>query len=61
MGIGPSRRVVLWDTILDGRFSPGELAVVIAHELGHVARDHVLKSIGWFALFAFPGAYSSRG
>ena len=57
MGIGPSRRVVLWDTIVDGRFSDRELAVVIAHELGHVARDHVWKSIGWFALFAFPGTY----
>ena len=57
MGIGPSRRVVLWDTIVDGRFSGRELAVVIAHELGHVARDHVWKSIGWFALFAFPGTY----
>ena len=30
---------------------------MIAHELGHVARDHVWKSIGWFALFAFPGTY----
>jgi STE24 endopeptidase len=57
MGIGPSRRVVLWDTLVDGRFGEPEVAVVVAHELGHVARNHVLKSIGWFALFAFPGAY----
>ena len=52
-GFGPSRRVVLWDTLLDGR-SPRARSVVIAHELGHVERDHILKSIGWFALFAFP-------
>jgi len=56
-GIGPSRRVVLWDTLLDGRFTPGEVKVVIAHELGHAKRQHVLKSIGWYALFAFPGAW----
>jgi STE24 endopeptidase len=31
--------------------------VVIAHELGHAKREHVLKSIGWYALFAFPGAW----
>jgi len=52
-GMGPSSRIVLWDTLLDGRFSRGEVNVVVAHELGHVKRKHVLKSIGWFALFAF--------
>jgi STE24 endopeptidase len=57
MGIGPSRRVVLWDTLVDGPFSERQVRVVIGHELGHIARDHVLKSIGWYALFAFPGAY----
>jgi STE24 endopeptidase len=56
-GFGPSRRVVLWDTLLDGRFTDAEIEVVLAHELGHVARAHILKSIGWFALFAFPGAF----
>ena len=56
-GMGPSRRVVLWDTLVDGRFSDRELAVVIAHELGHLARHHIWKDVGWYALFAFPGAY----
>jgi STE24 endopeptidase len=27
---------------------------VAAHELAHLARDHILKSVGWFALFAAP-------
>jgi STE24 endopeptidase len=57
MGFGPSRRVVLWDTLVDGRFDDRQVRVVIGHELGHVARDHVLKSIAWFALFAFPITY----
>jgi STE24 endopeptidase len=57
MGIGTSRRVVLWDTMVDGRFSDRQVRVVIGHELGHVAANHILKSIGWFALFAFPGAF----
>ena len=56
-GLGPSRRVVLWDTLIDGRFSDRELRVVIAHELGHLARNHIWRSVGWYALFAFPGAY----
>jgi STE24 endopeptidase len=55
-GFGSTRRVVLWDTLLGGRFSRREVRVVIAHELGHLSRDHVLKSVGWFGLFALPTA-----
>ncbi len=56
-GIGPSARVVLWDTLLDGRFDEREVDVVLAHELGHHSSDHIAKSIGWFAVFALPGAF----
>jgi STE24 endopeptidase len=56
-GIGPSRRVVLFDTLLDGRFTTGELKIVMAHELGHLARNHIWKDVGWYALFAFPGTF----
>ncbi|HZQ88612.1 MAG TPA: M48 family metalloprotease [Gaiellaceae bacterium] len=57
-GIGPSRRVILFDTIVDGRFTERELEVVLAHELGHLARHHIWKDVGWYALFAFPGAWA---
>lgn len=57
MGIGPSRRIVLWDTLTSGRFTRAELDVVVAHEIGHLARNHIWKLVGWFALFAFPGAW----
>ena len=57
VGLGPTRRVVLWDTLLDGRFSPREIRVVVAHELGHISRNHLLKGLAWFALFAIPGAW----
>ena len=33
-----------------------EVDVVLAHELGHHSSDHIPKAIGWFALFALPGA-----
>jgi STE24 endopeptidase len=57
VGLGPSRRVILWDTLLDGRFSEDEESVVVAHELGHHARNHLWKGVAWYALFAFPGAF----
>jgi STE24 endopeptidase len=57
VGLGPTRRVVLWSTILSPAFTLEEQEVVVAHELGHHARNHLLKSIGWYALFAVPGAF----
>ena len=51
-GIGPSRTVLVWDTLLDGRFSPAEVRTVMAHELGHQKRGHIPKEVGWFALFS---------
>ena len=57
MGLGPSRRIGLFDTILDGRFSEPELEVVVAHELAHHKHNDLWKGIGWYALFAFPIAF----
>ena len=39
-GIGRTRRVVLWDTLLE-RGEPGEIRLVVAHELGHRRFKHV--------------------
>jgi STE24 endopeptidase len=64
VGFGPTRRVILWDTLLDGRFNRREVRVVVAHELGHLAHDHTLKRVGWLALFLLPAgaliAYFTR-
>jgi STE24 endopeptidase len=57
IGLGPSKRVVLWDTLLDGRFSDAQVRVVLAHELGHHSRHHLPKGIVWYALLALPGAW----
>ena len=54
-GLGPTRRIVVWDTLLES-FGGDEVRVVLAHEVGHHARNHLWKSVGWYALFAFPGA-----
>ena len=57
VGFGPTKRIVLWNTLLDGRFSDGEVRVVLAHELGHHSRKHIPEGIAWYALFALPGAW----
>jgi STE24 endopeptidase len=56
-GIGPTRRVVLFDTLLDGRFSRAEILSVSAHELAHVGRRHLWKGLGWFALIVVPCSF----
>jgi len=54
LGLGPTKTVVLWDTLLDGRFNRSEIDVVLAHELGHLAHDDLLRGVGWMALFLIP-------
>lgn len=56
-GLGASQRVFLWKPIVQPPFTPRMDRFVLAHELGHLAHDHIWKSIGWYALFAFPLAY----
>ena len=57
VGFGPTKKIVFWNTMLDGSFSDGEVKVVLAHELGHHSRNHIPEGIAWYALFAFPGAW----
>lgn len=56
-GVGPTKKIVLWDTALDGRLTPAEIRSLAAHEFGHVEASHIWKSIGWIFLFAVPSAY----
>jgi STE24 endopeptidase len=49
-GLGASKRVVFYDTLLS-RLSPAEVEAVLAHELGHFSHRHVLKRmVGIFAM-----------
>jgi STE24 endopeptidase len=41
-GLGKSKRVVFYDTLI-ARLSQGEMLAVLAHELGHFKRGHVPK------------------
>lgn len=43
-GFGKTKRIVFFDTLLE-RLVPTEIEAVLAHELGHFKRHHVLKRI----------------
>jgi STE24 endopeptidase len=50
-GIGSTKRVVLYDNLLERTKRP-ELKSVVAHELGHVKHDDVLRGLAFVALAA---------
>jgi STE24 endopeptidase len=49
-GLGPAKRVVFFDTLLE-RLQPAEVEAVLAHELGHFKLKHVQKRM--LGMFAF--------
>lgn len=50
-GLGPSKRVVLFDTLLE-RYDRDQVRVVVAHELAHVRHRDVTRSLAFAALVA---------
>lgn len=71
-GFGAAKRIVLFDTLID-KLDQGEIEAVLAHELGHFKRRHIVKrigmafllSLGFFALLGFvigqPWFYAGLG
>ena len=53
-GLGHTKRVVLYDTLLQ-RFTPEQVRLVVAHELGHVKQRDLARGMLWVAIVA-PGA-----
>jgi STE24 endopeptidase len=50
-GLGPTKRVVLYDTLLD-RYTRDEVRLVVAHELAHVRHRDVPRNVAYAALVA---------
>jgi STE24 endopeptidase len=53
-GLGRTRRVLLGDTLLDS-FTPEEIEVVFAHEIGHHVHRHLPKMVVWNVVLATVG------
>jgi len=53
-GLGKNKRIVFFDTLLDS-LAEDEVEAVLAHELGHFRRKHILKRIIMMAVISFAG------
>ena len=55
-GLGKSKRVVLFDTLLE-KLNPKEILAVLGHELGHFSHGDIWKNIGLIGLLLFIAFY----
>jgi len=45
-GFGSHRRIVLFDTLIK-QHTTGELVAILAHEMGHYKKKHIIQSLVW--------------
>jgi STE24 endopeptidase len=55
-GLGRTRRVLMGDTLLE-KFTPEEIEVIFAHELGHHVHRHIQKMIATGVIVSLAGFY----
>jgi STE24 endopeptidase len=55
-GLGRTRRVLMGDTLLE-KFTPEEIEVIFAHELGHHVHRHIQKMIAAGVVVSLAGFY----
>ena len=55
-GIGKTKRIVLYDTLLEG-MEQNEILSVLAHEIGHWKKRHLLKTMAAFEVFSLAALY----
>ncbi|HET8798631.1 MAG TPA: M48 family metallopeptidase, partial [Thermoanaerobaculia bacterium] len=51
-GIGPTNRIVMWDTLL-AKMNHDEVLVVMGHEMGHYVMKHVWKTMAFLLTLTF--------
>ncbi|MBE3559684.1 MAG: M48 family metallopeptidase [Ktedonobacteraceae bacterium] len=59
MGLGNTRRIVVGDTMLD-RYTPDEIEVVLAHELGHHVHRDIWKMIALESVLMLVDLFSAN-
>ena len=56
-GLGPTKRIALGDTLVE-EFTPDEIEVIVAHELGHQVHRDIWKGVALGSLTTLGGAYA---
>jgi len=56
-GFGHFRKIVLFDTLVQQLAEP-ELEAVLAHEIGHYKKKHIVKLLAWSAVSSLAGFYA---
>jgi STE24 endopeptidase len=57
-GIGKTKQIVLFDTLIESH-TPEEILAVLAHEAGHYRKKHVPKQLLIFALLSLAAFYAT--
>ena len=58
-GLGPSKRIVLWDTLLQ-KMDHDEILAVMGHEMGHYVLHHLWKGIAFTVALSFLGFFFAQ-
>jgi len=51
-GLGPTKRIVIWDTLL-AKMNRDEVLAVMGHEMGHYVLNHVWKGLAFTVVVSF--------
>lgn len=58
-GLGPSKRIVMWDTLL-AKLDHDEILAVMGHEMGHYVLHHLWKGLAFGVALSFLGFFFAQ-
>ncbi|MDQ3280529.1 MAG: M48 family metallopeptidase [Acidobacteriota bacterium] len=58
-GVGPTNRIVMWDTLL-AKMNHDEVLAVMGHEMGHYVMRHIWKGLAFSVLLSFAGFFIAQ-
>jgi Zn-dependent protease with chaperone function len=59
-GLGPTNRIVMWDTLLQ-KLTRDEILAVMGHEMGHYVMKHVWKGFAWTVVISLLVCFIAQG
>ena len=58
-GLGPTSRIVLWDTML-AKLDHDEVLGIMGHEMGHYVLNHIWKGVAFSVALSFAGFFAAQ-